>query len=739
MKRLSTVLIISAALWSQDSITSRVHTFMKARMAKIQETFFIYEDGDSAFGTGIPSGLFASTEALRLKVKFDTACVYDSKYAKGCAPFESAAIDRTARKQVLAINWPPMAALDFAGLTIERPENFGRDRTASAETDLRGATRVLFRAKSQTPGCRFRVAVRGSETPWLSAPDWQDFAFSFSDLNPPLRRLTGVHALFTAVSNGANCPNGGTVLFDDIRLDPVPILARKSVGFPLANDTWGVVPAATKATRMPAIYSDQVNRNIAPIYESSLALLFFLDQKDFENARMIADAFVEALRYSGVPGNPTYIPPAPKSLDYRLCEYGNAPVPPITKEPTEGAMILASSYQGGRLFTMGDPFVSSDYNVRNGGFTLAEPTPEVPPGRKEVDCGLSRYCLVLDGTTGGNNAFAMLALLGASRVFEPDKPGRYLRAARSIGKWIDLNLLDTDPASYGGFFLGWNDEGQISKGIFLTGKSVENNGDLFIAYRLLAERERQTGDEMGTADRWIELSKVAAAFVLEMFDPVEGRFYSGTVPIAQKEIFPGLKFANSDCQTGSGCSAAPGCGKGHDMLNTFDFLDAQTFTTLPLARFPEFASIDWNRPIEWALVRQKTSVTFLGLSLDGFQLVVPEPGVYDKGVSFEFTGQMVVAMKLLQEHYNHRRFEEPIALYLQSIARAQREAPYGDIEHLGIVAAVVDEKGPLADGPKELACLRTPFQCIAPRVGLAATLWGSFAETGLNPLGAPRQ
>ena len=39
--------------------------------------------------------------------------------------------------------------------------------------------------------------------------------------------------------------------------------------------------------------------------------------------------------------------------------------------------------------------------------------------------------------------------------------------------------------------------------------------------------------------------------------------------------------------------------------------------------------------------------------------------------------------------------------------------------------------------PPREQCLSTPFQCIAARVGLAATAWGIFAEESYNPL-APK-
>ena len=50
------------------------------------------------------------------------------------------------------------------------------------------------------------------------------------------------------------------------------------------------------------------------------------------------------------------------------------------------------------------------------------------------------YCLVLDGATGGNNAFAILALVAAYRQFGNVT---YLNDALEIANWIVGNLQDT--------------------------------------------------------------------------------------------------------------------------------------------------------------------------------------------------------------------------------------------------------------------------------------------------------
>ena len=80
--------------------------------------------------------------------------------------------------------------------------------------------------------------------------------------------------------------------------------------------------------------------------------------------------------------------------------------------------------------------------------TLPCSTTSLKAGRQAGDvrlagftCGISPtgYCLTLDGATGGNNAFAMLALLAAYDKLEDSS---YLEDAITIGSWIAANLLD---------------------------------------------------------------------------------------------------------------------------------------------------------------------------------------------------------------------------------------------------------------------------------------------------------
>ena len=74
---------------------------------------------------------------------------------------------------------------------------------------------------------------------------------------------------------------------------------------------------------------------------------------------------------------------------------------------------------------------------------------------------------------------------------------------------------------------------------------------------------------------------------MQMYDPTKGRFNVGTSP-AGTQAGPG------NCPTGP--------QKGNEVINVCDFLDSNTFTTLPMANAPRYKSqIDWRLPIQYSL------------------------------------------------------------------------------------------------------------------------------------------
>ena len=197
-------------------------------------------------------------------------------------------------------------------------------------------------------------------------------------LFPP--NLGDVHVLFSMATNDVHAPLGGTLLIDNIRFEPVPNYRGSALGFPLANRIFGVVPRQNPDVGRVPFPADQVLANVTTTYESALSILALLNTSEPHQttAGSIADAFVYALE------NDSSGLPLPAAAD--------------------GSTGLHNAYSSGDLALFNDqgPGAGLAGDVRLAGFTAG---PE--------SCGGSGYCLVLDGATGGNNAFAMLALLAA--------------------------------------------------------------------------------------------------------------------------------------------------------------------------------------------------------------------------------------------------------------------------------------------------------------------------------------
>jgi uncharacterized protein (TIGR03437 family) len=200
---------------------------------------------------------------------------------------------------------------------------------------------------------------------------------------------------------------------------------------------------------------------------------------------------------------------------------------------------------------------------------------------------------------------------------------------------------------------------------------------------------------------------------MQMFDRVNGRFFAGTVPVGTPQ---------------SAGITPDGERRGKDVVNTFDFLDANTFVPLALMSLPRYRDlIDWRRPVDWA-ARQVQRVRAGGQSFEGFN-IVQKPVSGPTAIAWEFTGQMVVTMRAVDALYGESRYRTAAEAYLWQIRRAQTLAPYADGR--GLVAATMESGDQI---PPYEQCASTPFQCIAQRVGLAATLWSIFAEASTNPL-----
>jgi hypothetical protein len=656
------------------------YSVLAGRAEASRQSFYVYLDGDAGFNHGFPSGFFADRPGTLQKIHLDSACLDDSSSPTGCSP-DPNRLDRQ-RVNVLRVSFDALTSGQFAGVNVEEPEHWGAD-PRGVGYDLRGSSRLVFDVRSPD-GASVQLGVGGCVTPFIAlSSSWRSMTVRLASLQRPPDSavscppdLSDVHLLLTVATNDSHAPHGGTVLLDNVRFEPVATAQGKRPSFPLSTETFGVQPLQKPAGGRVTIPPDQVLRNLTTIYETAVelqALLLRGTPKDLADARLIADALDYALHHDNQ-GDP--LPPAP-----------------------DGSVGLHNGYFSGDLPLLNDqgPGGGKVGQVRLAGFSAGD------------FCGETKFCLVLDGATGGNNAFAILALLSA---YEKLGKAAYLDDARMLAKWIAGNLTDTSGTGFGGYFLGYPDEGVVPKTV-IPGKSVENNADIFVAFTRLAAAEGRAGHNAAAA-LWTQRANIAGDFVMAMFDAGSGCFFAGTVPLHTPPS-PGITPA--------------GPQRGNDVINTFLFLDSNTFTTEALVESARYRNrIDWRRPVRCALDRFGRSVSAGGLSYRGFSIDGTTADGPD-GIAWEFTGQMVVLMKLIDKVYGETTFNAPAALYLRQIRRAQMSSPFGDGR--GLVASTLENGDRLPPGEQ---CLTTPFQCIPERVGLAATAWAIFAERAFNPL-----
>lgn len=635
-----------------------------------RQRFFVYEDQDSGFNHGFPSGFFGATS----KIAIDPGCVDAPASSSGCAT-NQLRLDRN-RGNVFRISFAPLAAGQFAGVNFEEPRDWGVKRNGIGY-NLTGAIAIVFDVRTpNAAGTAVQFGVGGCLTDFVPvAFAWEEKRIPFSSLgcgSSPLD-LSNVQILFSVAANNLTVPAGATVLLDNIRFEPVPVRQRNLHSFPLSTQTFGIRPSLVEVTGRVPIPPDQILRNLTTTYESAILLQSLIARgqtSDLSLARRLADAFIYALGHEN------------QGL-------------PLPSQPGVG---LHNAYESGDLPLLNDQSegVAKAGQIRLAGFSASTSL-----------CGHTGFCLVLDGATGGNNAFAMLGLLDAYKRFTDP---RYLNAARTIGAWIFGQLADTSSGGFGGYFLGFNDGGHPDK---IVAKSIENNADIFVAFSRLAAIEENNGFP-ARAQTWTARANRAGDFVVQLFNPASGCFFAGTVPIGTK---PSLGVMPNGPQ------------KGSEVINTFDFLDSNSFTTLALASSNRYHNlIDWRRPAQCVLNRFARTVRANGVSYQGFN-IVSGSSAGPNGIAWEFTGQVVTLLRFVDRLYSESRYLQISNKFFNEIAKAQLQAPFGNGQ--GLVASTLANSETV---PAKEQCLSTPFQCIPARVGLAATVWAIFAERNINPL-----
>ena len=212
---------------------------------------------------------------------------------------------------------------------------------------------------------------------------------------------------------------------------------------------------------------DKMMTNVGFTYDNALALLAFLSVGETQRAKLIAEAIVYAQAHDR------------SFVDGRI----------------------RNAYQGG------------DLTLPQGWMPRGKVGLVRMPGRYEPKKKQWLEDEFQVSTHTGNVAWAMLALLA---LYEVAGGEQYLTAVTKMGNWIEYCCRDSRGAGgYTGGLAGW--ESAQSKLLY---KSTEHNIDLYPAFQRLY---LITGEK-----HWRERAEHAKSFILSMWDPMEGKFWTGT-------------------------------------------------------------------------------------------------------------------------------------------------------------------------------------------------------------------
>jgi len=243
---------------------------------------------------------------------------------------------------------------------------------------------------------------------------------------------------------------------------------------------------------------DYVERNPAYVYDNSVALVGFLAAGDLTRAHTTADALLYGQQHD------------------RFFDDGR----------------LRNAYQGG------ESALPPGWLPNNRLYTARMPG-WYDPGRTtwfEDEGQVS--------TNSGNVAWGGMALLD---LWETTKEPQYLTAAKALGSWV-INNAGNDSRGQGGFtggYDGWENgaasgsAATCASGVFNQGqckrlyKSTEHNLDL---YSMFSRLYLADGDAT-----WAVAAQQAKHFFLSMWDPQEGKFWTGTTEdgvTISKDVIP---------------------------------------------------------------------------------------------------------------------------------------------------------------------------------------------------------
>lgn len=559
-----------------DSVRDAADYLASVQDAYHGDRFWIYEDLGSPGNHFHSWALFPSPQTQAEMVGSHTETVHSGATSIRCSfsfdsPFEFGGFN------MLNGILPPGAAAPQA--------NFG-EIPAAGITELVGAHSLVFHARGEKGGERVDFFTLGvgvqEDAPYpdssaavhLVPEGTVELSKEWTRYEIPLdgAQLSYVLGGFGWGASGLDDADGDhSIVFfvDDIYFQLSPSAAAKRVQQPRFLRSFTTSPHQSQPA--PVGDFDFVLRNTAFTYDNALALLAFLAAGGAENlrrARLIGDAFLYAVGHD-------------------------------------------RSYTDGRVR---DAYSAGDIALPPGWLPNGKGATVPVPGFFDTD-ERTFFEIFQDGISTGNNAWAMIALLGLHRR---TSDARYLSAALRIGEFI--RSFRNDAGSFQGF-QGGLDNPETMSATMRPWASTEHNLDIYAAF---ATAYQLTGDRS-----WLKDALHARAFVQAMRDSQSGCFYAGTTDPQNRNTMPGQ--LPLDTQSWSVLALA---GSLMSPRGTLDCAEA-------------------NHGLEHH--------GFLGFDFNEDR----------DGVWFEGTAQMATA-------YHHLLDEQSTQRYRTELARAQHTSPTGD-------------------------------------------------------------
>ena len=225
-------------VYSQTNISTPAYELINARTGADRQSFYVYLDQDSGFNHGFPSGFMGTDQAT---ISVNTGCIDSPSSTSGCSS-DPTSLDR-AHGTVISISIGPQSSGNWAGLALEEPLEWLGLQYGNGY-DLAGATSVSFDVRSPN-GAQVQFGVGGCVTPFTApiSSTWSTVKLALNSSTLSCTPdLTNVHLLFEVVTNDLHDRSGATVLLDNIQFTPIPTAQASAVSFPLANQTFGVLP-----------------------------------------------------------------------------------------------------------------------------------------------------------------------------------------------------------------------------------------------------------------------------------------------------------------------------------------------------------------------------------------------------------------------------------------------------------------------------------------------------------------